>query len=60
MIKNLNNRLGASVFLKSVDFKAFAVNVKTIDSTQEIFVSIWTRNIVRYYRDETVETTNQH
>lgn len=30
MAKNRRNPLGASAILKSVDFRAFAVNVKTI------------------------------
>lgn len=36
--------MGASVFLKSVDFRAFAVNVKTIAPTQNLYQSghaIW-------------------
>ena len=36
--------MGASAFLKSVDFRAFAVNVKTIASTQKLYQSghaIW-------------------
>lgn len=37
--------MGASAFLKSVDFRAFEINVKTIAPTQKI-VSIWTRNMI--------------
>jgi hypothetical protein len=36
--------MGASAFLKSVDFRAFAVNVKTIATTQNLYQSghaIW-------------------
>ena len=36
--------MGASAFLKSVDFRAFAVNVKTIAPTQKLYQSghaIW-------------------
>ena len=36
--------MGASVFLKSVDFTAFVVNVKTIAPTQKLYQSghaIW-------------------
>ena len=37
--------MGAFAFLKSVDFKGICGKCKN-DSTGEIFVSIWTRNMV--------------
>lgn len=43
--------MGASAFLKSVDFGAFAVNVKN-DSTHSKIVSIWSRNMVAYGVDD--------
>lgn len=38
--------MGAFAFLKSVDFKGICGKCKN-DSTGEIFVSIWTRNMMR-------------